>query len=144
MAVWRKIYVLVVAGCLSVTVCTGCGSSRVADTIGEDQQGPDVSTLTNEELVFRYTSTGDADKLEAILSTNPELANVRDPGDYRTPLHVAAATGNEKTVKVLLDHGADPNARDDNNETPADAARQQAHLELSRELDKISTASAEQ
>ena len=40
----------------------------------------------------------------------------------KSPLHLAASSDNEDDqvdiVQVLLDHGADPNARDDDNSTP--------------------------
>jgi ankyrin repeat protein len=35
-------------------------------------------------------------------------------------LHYAAKAGFVKTIAVLLDHGADPTARDDNGLTPLD------------------------
>lgn len=56
---------------------------------------------------------GDTRRVREILATNPELAN-RVPS-YSTyysglPLRNAAAGGHRETVRVLLEHGADPNA----------------------------------
>jgi truncated hemoglobin YjbI/ankyrin repeat protein len=41
-------------------------------------------------------------------------------GGHATALHYAAKAGFVKTIKVLLAHGADPNARDDNGLVPLD------------------------
>jgi Ankyrin repeats (many copies) len=41
-------------------------------------------------------------------------------GGRATALHYAAKAGFVKTIEVLLDHGADPTARDDNGFTPLD------------------------
>jgi ankyrin repeat protein len=41
-------------------------------------------------------------------------------GGRATALHYAAKAGFVKTIEVLLDHGADPRARDDNGLTPLD------------------------
>lgn len=41
-------------------------------------------------------------------------------GGRATALHYAAKAGFVKTIEVLLDHGADPNFRDDNGLTPLD------------------------
>ena len=41
-------------------------------------------------------------------------------GGRATALHYAAKAGFVKTIEVLLDHGADPDFRDDNGLTPLD------------------------
>jgi Ankyrin repeats (many copies) len=41
-------------------------------------------------------------------------------GGRATALHYAAKAGFVKSIAVLLDHGADPTARDDNGFTPLD------------------------
>src|SRR6516225_6441970 len=53
---------------------------------------------------------GDAKKVAALLQSDPKLAGDRDKnGD--TPLHVAALHGQVAVAQVLLDAGADVNAR---------------------------------
>lgn len=46
--------------------------------------------------------------------------------DGKTPLHWAALKGYSKIVRLLLDHGADVNARDENEKTPLLLARNRA------------------
>jgi truncated hemoglobin YjbI/ankyrin repeat protein len=48
------------------------------------------------------------------------LTGQRTDGGRATALHYAAKAGFVKTIEVLLDHGADPTARDDNGFTPLD------------------------
>lgn len=57
---------------------------------------------------------------------------------HTTPLHQAALIGNETLVKLLLEHRADPNARDLMwNGTPADWARHERHSELEAYLRRL-------
>jgi ankyrin repeat protein len=48
-----------------------------------------------------------------------EIVQMTD-GGRATALHYAAKAGFVKTIEVLLDHGADPDFRDDNGLTPLD------------------------
>jgi cytohesin len=47
-----------------------------------------------------------------------------------TPLHDAVASGDTTLAKRLLDHGADPNARDEENETPLHDAAEKGNVEM--------------
>jgi ankyrin repeat protein len=62
---------------------------------------------------FRAIRAGDLDALRR-LSANP---NVKDRLDT-TPLHYAALYGNTESVRILLEHGADPKARNKSDVTP--------------------------
>ncbi|MGE5643289.1 MAG: ankyrin repeat domain-containing protein [Byssovorax cruenta] len=51
-----------------------------------------------------------------------------------TPIHSAAAGGHEKIVRLLLDHGADANVREQGGFTPLHAAAQNGDVEILRAL----------
>lgn len=54
-----------------------------------------------------------------------------------TPLHFAAAMGHPNIVKILLDSGADPNARDCEKLRPLDAARAAGQSKTARLLEEF-------
>eukprot|EP00249_Psilotum_nudum_P017282 c26249_g1_i2 orf=791-2440(+) len=63
--------------------------------------------------------------------------NAHRPGHYGGfPLHHAAKRGLEKTVTLLLSHGADPLAINDAGETPLDMARARGHTTVVRLLEE--------
>jgi len=47
-----------------------------------------------------------------------------------TPLHFAAKEGRTETVNLLLDRGADVNAKTENGETPLIAATNKGHTDI--------------
>src|SRR5690348_16925317 len=63
--------------------------------------------------LFRLVRANDLDGLQR-LAAHPNVAN----GIGETPLHYAATFGSVESVRILLDHGADPNARNRAGATP--------------------------
>ena len=61
-------------------------------------------------------------EVEQHLGTHPEFLDLPD-GLGMTPLHNAAAWGYLPIVKVLIEHGANVQARDADGKTPLDLAR---------------------
>ena len=58
-----------------------------------------------------------------------------DPLTYRSPegdscLHIAALRGDLRAVRLLLDHGLDPNMRGDMGNTPLHYAAQKGHEQV--------------
>ena len=57
---------------------------------------------------------GDTSAVKKLLQEHPGIVN--NHGTHLTPLECAAIAGNSEIAKLLLDHGADPNARDQIND----------------------------
>src|SRR6516162_2102744 len=74
--------------------------------------------------VIKAAKAGDTERLKALLATDSSLLEARDK-DQSTPLHCAAWKGHCEIVKLLLEAGADANARNENDHwgtTPLHAA----------------------
>ena len=69
--------------------------------------------------IFRSTLEGQVNLVEAALSANPALAKSKDStSDNRTALHHAASVGSLEIAQMLLNNGADVDAKDDTGFTP--------------------------
>ncbi len=72
--------------------------------------------------IFTASILNKGQEVAAMLKAGPTLASARQKGGYfpddSTPLHHALCHGNVPVVQVLLEHGADPNARDSQGRTP--------------------------
>jgi ankyrin repeat protein len=81
-------------------------------------------TSQNEKLMIKAAKKGDAAAVKQLLKLDKELTNARDT-DGSTPLHCASWKGHVEVVRVLLDAGADINAKSQNEhygDTPLHAA----------------------
>jgi ankyrin repeat protein len=89
-------------------------------------------------LFFEACSKGDVEMLRGFLVNEPSLARGSNPeAHYQgwTGLHAAAKGGHVDAVRLLLEHGADPNAREAGDNTYAlHWAAAQGHLEIVRAL----------
>jgi len=65
---------------------------------------PNAEELAQAGLMCEYASKGDIEGLKAAKAKGISI-NAADY-DFRTPLHIAAALGREKTVKWLIENGA--------------------------------------
>ena len=62
-----------------------------------------------EKQMIKCAKHGQTILVLALLAQDPKLISARD-ADGSTPLHCATWKGHERTVQVLLEHGADVNA----------------------------------
>jgi ankyrin repeat protein len=60
--------------------------------------------------------------------------NHRQSGGY-TALHEVVAIGNADVVRLLLESGAEPDARNGEGQTPAELARKSGHAAIAETLD---------
>jgi len=78
----------------------------------------------NQKQMIRAAKKGDAATIRSLVEADPALIAARDT-DSSTPLHCAAWKGHAEVVTLLLDLGADVNARNQNDhwgDTPLHAA----------------------
>nr|WP_255652128.1 ankyrin repeat domain-containing protein [Corallococcus sp. AS-1-12] len=85
---------------------------------------PEVRTVS----LFDAVAAGDRAALSAQLDAGADPNPFDDEG--RTPLMVAARSGQEDLVRVLLEAGADPTLPDSVGETPFVAAAAYGHLQV--------------
>ena len=84
----------------------------------------------NERELSRAAARGDAAKVKTLLRSGMLDVNSRNGYFFNkdaTPLHKAANKGHRIVVKLLINRGADPNARDPYGETPLQTAAFYGH-----------------
>eukprot|EP00899_Mesostigma_viride_P000980 jgi/Mesvir1/10883/Mv01592-RA.1 len=83
--------------------------------------------------IISAVESGEVVKLTSLLSGGANV-NERDPSDGATALHRAARIGQEEVVKLLVEAGGDPVARDCRAKTPLHEAAAHGHLACCRLL----------
>lgn len=84
----------------------------------------DPTTQAQHKSIVKAAKSGDAAAVRALVEADRSLVNARD-SDGSTPLHCAAWKGFPEVVTVLLELGADIQARNENGhwgDTPLHAA----------------------
>jgi ankyrin repeat protein len=85
------------------------GAKWPDDLAGETPQAPPDSKAARMMELLRG---GDHRAFQRMLSEGPRIANLKGPGGS-TPLMYAVLYGDADAVRLLLDNGADPNARNE-------------------------------
>jgi hypothetical protein len=95
-------------------------------------KGANVNAKNNWGGTPLYVAIKDFDLMQRLVAKGAEV-NVKAFG-HITPLHVAASSGNLKVAKLLMDHGADLNARSTGETVLRASALRQLELPLHRTL----------
>ena len=112
---------------IGASIMGGCGSKEVSTT------QVDMSQVDTEEFVHMVARSGDLNKLQELLQTNPNLAYARSMRN-RNLLHTAAASGQDQVVSYLLQMGFNPNEPDDQDSYAIEMALEAGHTSTVRLL----------
>ncbi len=89
------------------------------------------ATRADAETLLDAISAGHEEKVQAILQENPDYANAeQDWVNHWTVLHTAAAEGRATITEMLLNAGANINARNKEGETPLFWAVRKCHAHV--------------
>ena len=101
---------------------------------------PSPGASANAAVFLLAVRSGDFGAVSQLLKDEPGLVAVRDNEYGATPLHWAAAKGNQVLVAYLLASGADPKAKNKRDQTPlevAQLAKDQAPRQQKASFDEV-------
>lgn len=81
--------------------------------------------LKNQETILYSIPSGNVDRIRQALDNGADVNHIHDPdgtGMRQSYLHMAAAHGNERVLNLLVERGANVNARTRDGETPLHSA----------------------
>jgi ankyrin repeat protein len=88
---------------------------------GKTDEAKAIAAARPDLDVLEAAAIGDLERLRALLDEDPSLANAWSDDGF-TPLHYAAFFGQPEAAKLLIERGADLEARSTNREFALDAA----------------------
>jgi ankyrin repeat protein len=97
--------------------------SKVMEALyeGRTEEAQALAAARSDLDVFEAAALGDGDRLRALLDEDPELATSWSDDGF-TPLHFAAFFGHPEAARLLVERGADLEARSTNEQFALDAA----------------------
>jgi hypothetical protein len=108
------------------------GDINTMRALNKDGFSPDMHTHYGEPLVVLAARFGRASSLEWLLAKNADVYAVGRDG--LAAIHIAAYSGNEEILKILLDNGADPAQPDVRGLMPHDFASKGKNPTISTSL----------
>jgi uncharacterized protein len=88
---------------------------------GKNDEAKAIAAERSDLDGFEAAAIGDVDRLQSLLDEDRPLANAWSEDGF-TPLHFAAFFGHPEAAKLLIERGADLEARSTNREFALDAA----------------------
>ena len=95
---------------------------------------PESPTVARATALHYAASCGMHEIATFLIVEHSQDVNARGFVRKETPLHVAVRRGHIEVARVLLEHGADTEARDNHGRTPLLRASRDGHIELARVL----------
>jgi len=109
------------------------GKKSSAAFIALLESGADVEGVMDEFGAVFFAAQCDLPEcVVAALEKGGDPSELRGQSIKDSSLHVAAKNGNMRVVEILLTHGADPQSKDSNGQTPSDVAATPAIAEKIR------------
>ena len=79
--------------------------------------------------IYEASKAGDTEEVERLIRTGVDL-NKKKNDDDSAPIHLAAGKGHTATVKLLLDHGANIDLKNNYGWTPIHRAADKGHTDI--------------
>ena len=115
---------------IAAVLLVGCGKSQQSvpapeakpvEPVVEAAQPKPPTTKAPNISIHEAFKAGNIEAVKQHLAAGTDV-NAKGPNAGLTPLHRAAYYGLKEIVELLLDKGADVNAKDDGGDTPLDVA----------------------
>ncbi|XP_008410246.1 cyclin-dependent kinase 4 inhibitor B [Poecilia reticulata] len=116
---------------------TAAAKGRTAEVKSLLQKGAPVNGVNSFGRTALQVMMMGSSEVARLLLTSGADPNVADRSTGATPLHDAARTGFLDTVKLLVEAGADRQARDKDSCLPVDLARQSGHTDVVAALETL-------
>ena len=105
---------------IAAVVLVGCGESQQSAPAPEAKPEPPTGKAPDISI-HQATSAGNIEAVKQHLAAGTDV-NVKGGFADGTPLHYAAANGHKEIAELLIEKGADLNAKDEDGGTPLDVA----------------------